>query len=147
MSVQVLSLNASFWNLAWIPTPFSFTPLFFCPVFEYSQCANFTSPYPGYINPNTGNTMLPFPWYKRVYTFQADGNSSGYSNPKGFCYNEQPVWSQIREPSFGHGTLDVIDERTALWWVQKSKLGGSYMLDVWFTRDVCVCVYVIENVM
>ena len=98
-------------NLTPLPSP----PHVFGPVFEDVQCNNFTTPNPGYMNPNSGNTVMPFPWYKRVFTFQADGNSSGYNNPKGFCYKEQPVWSQIREPSFGHGTLDVIDSKTAVW--------------------------------
>ena len=46
---------------------------------------------------------------------QADGNSTGEGNPAGYCYKEQPEWSAYREPSFGHGTLDVINSTTALW--------------------------------
>ena len=30
-------------------------------------------------------------------------------------YAEQPTWSQVREPSFGHGTLDIINATTAHW--------------------------------
>jgi len=48
-------------------------------------------------------------------TIQADGNSTGTGNPAGYCYKEQPAWSAYREPSFGHGTLDVINATTALW--------------------------------
>lgn len=46
---------------------------------------------------------------------QADGNSTGVGNPKGYCYAEQPPWSAYRESSFGHGTLDVINATHALW--------------------------------
>lgn len=54
--------------------------------------------------------------YSLSYSFlQADGNSTGTGNPAGYCYKEQPGWSAYREPSFGHGTLDVINATTALW--------------------------------
>lgn len=33
-----------------------------------------------------------------------------------FCYKEQPLWSQYRESSFGHGTLDFLNSTHALWW-------------------------------
>ena len=46
---------------------------------------------------------------------QADGNSTGVGNPPGFCYKEQPPWSAYREPSFGHGTLDIVNGTHALW--------------------------------
>lgn len=46
---------------------------------------------------------------------QADGNSTGAGNPKGYCYAEQPAWSVYRESSFGHGTLDLLNSTTALW--------------------------------
>ena len=46
---------------------------------------------------------------------QGDGNSTGSGNPAGYCYNEQPNWSAYREPSFGHGTLDIVNSTTALW--------------------------------
>ena len=46
---------------------------------------------------------------------QGDGNSTGTGNPPGYCYAEQPSWSLYREPSFGHGTLDIINSTTALW--------------------------------
>ena len=46
---------------------------------------------------------------------QADGNSTGVGNPPGYCYAEQPAWSAYRESSFGHGTLDILDETYALW--------------------------------
>lgn len=46
---------------------------------------------------------------------QADGNSTGTGNPAGYCYKEQPQWSAYREPSFGHGTLDIVNSTTALW--------------------------------
>ena len=49
---------------------------------------------------------------------QANGNSSNPANasaPAGYCYAEQPIWSQYRDPSFGHGTLDILNDTTALW--------------------------------
>ncbi len=46
---------------------------------------------------------------------QADGNSTGVGNPPGYCYKAQPEWSQYRESSFGHGTLDVLNSSHALW--------------------------------
>ena len=35
--------------------------------------------------------------------------------PPGYCYAEQPAWSAYRESSFGHGTLDILNETYALW--------------------------------
>lgn len=46
---------------------------------------------------------------------QADGNSTGIGNPPGYCYKEQPAWSEYRESSFGHGTLDFVNGTHALW--------------------------------
>lgn len=63
-----------------------------------------------------------------VLTVQADGNSTGTGNPAGYCYKEQPAWSAYREPSFGHGTLDVINATTALWSVCLSIILGSLCL-------------------
>ena len=48
-------------------------------------------------------------------TMQADGNSTGEGNPPGYCYREQPAWSAYRESSFGHGTLDLMNDTHALW--------------------------------
>ena len=48
-------------------------------------------------------------------TMQADGNSTGVGNPPGYCYREQPAWSAYRESSFGHGTLDLMNDTHALW--------------------------------
>lgn len=54
-------------------------------------------------------------------SFQGDGNTTGATvqqratNPKGYCWAEQPPWSAYRESSFGHGTLDVINATHALW--------------------------------
>ena len=46
---------------------------------------------------------------------QADGNSTGVGNPGGYCYAEQPIWSQYRESSFGHGVIDFLNDTHALW--------------------------------
>ncbi len=46
---------------------------------------------------------------------QADGNSTGVGNPPGYCYKEQPAWSAYWESSFGHGTLDLVNDTHALW--------------------------------
>ncbi len=70
-------------------------------------------------------------------TLQADGNSTGTGNPAGYCYKEQPAWSAYREPSFGHGTLDVINATTALWSVCLSvTLEQSACLPLWDSLPV-----------
>ena len=81
-----------------------------------------------------------------TFTVQADGNSTGTGNPAGYCYKEQPAWSAYREPSFGHGTLDVINATTALWSVCLSAtLGQSAYLSLWeslpvyHSGTVCAC--------
>lgn len=51
-----------------------------------------------------------------IVLMQGDGNSTGTGNPGGYCYAEQPAWSAYREPSFGHGTLDIVNSTTALWY-------------------------------
>ena len=55
-----------------------------------------------------------------VCKWQADGNSTGPPGmyPDGYCYKEQPLWSQYRESSFGHGTLDILNSTHALWCAQ-----------------------------
>lgn len=32
-----------------------------------------------------------------------------------FCWDKQPEWSAFRESSFGHGILEVVNDRNALW--------------------------------
>lgn len=51
------------------------------------------------------------------YPMQGDGNSTGPPGqyPQGFCWKGQPIWSQYRESSFGHGTLDLLNSTHALW--------------------------------
>ena len=39
-----------------------------------------------------------------------------YLQPNGaYCPSSQPLWSAFREPSFGYGTLEVINSTNALW--------------------------------
>ncbi|KAK9917889.1 hypothetical protein WJX75_009307 [Coccomyxa subellipsoidea] len=63
----------------------------------------------------------PWSYYQLSPTYQGDGNTTGATvqqratNPKGYCWAEQPPWSAYRESSFGHGTLDVINATHALW--------------------------------
>jgi hypothetical protein len=105
-------------------------------------CPNYIpGTYPSYMNPPAGSgAAYPFPYYKRVYTFQADGNSTGGFNITGFCYAEQPIWSQLREPSFGHGTLDILSDRTALWSWHRNQDGDAVTADsVYITRDPVAC--------
>lgn len=60
--------------------------------------------------------VQPYFLLKRVsWSAQADGNSTGMGNPPGYCYKEQPEWSQYRESSFGHGTFDALNSTHALW--------------------------------
>jgi len=95
---------------------------------------------------NTGHCVI-----LGLPTVQADGNSTGTGNPAGYCYKEQPAWSAYREPSFGHGTLDVINATTALWsvclpfaWSDCPLIGQSVCLSVWGTLPLdwsdCLCV-------
>lgn len=32
-----------------------------------------------------------------------------------YCYKQQPEWSAYREPSFGHGTLELLNATHATW--------------------------------
>lgn len=70
---------------------------------------------------------------------QGDGNSTGTGNPPGYCYKEQPSWSLYREPSFGHGTLDIVNSTHALWYV------SSLLHDCFFTAfsALCDCSYLL----
>eukprot|EP00271_Cylindrocystis_brebissonii_P007911 TRINITY_DN2181_c1_g4_i1.p2 TRINITY_DN2181_c1_g4~~TRINITY_DN2181_c1_g4_i1.p2 ORF type:complete len:317 (+),score=52.57 TRINITY_DN2181_c1_g4_i1:237-1187(+) len=105
------------------------------------QCPNVTTSRPGYMNSAfTSAIATPFPWYRRVYTFQADGNSTASFGTKGYCYAEQPVWSQIREPSFGHGILDVLNSTTALWsWYRNQDATATVGDQVYLVRDPVKC--------
>jgi hypothetical protein len=98
-------------------------------------CPNVTTPYPSYMNVVRPVTF-PYNYYERVLTFQADGNSTGVGNPPGYCYKEQPGWSQYRESSFGHGTLDFINTTHALWNWHRNQDGLAVATDtIWIVRN------------
>lgn len=92
-----------------------------------------------YITPvNPAND--PWNYYARALTFQADGNSTGVGNPIGFCYKEQPAWSAYREPSFGHGVLDVMNGTHALWNWHRNQDNNAVAADsVYIVRDTANC--------
>ncbi|KAL3151843.1 hypothetical protein ABBQ38_012808 [Trebouxia sp. C0009 RCD-2024] len=95
---------------------------------------------PSYINTVDATISDPWSYYKRTLTFQADGNSTGEGNPAGYCYKEQPEWSAYREPSFGHGTLDVINSTTALWQWHRNQDNELVTADaVYIVRDPQLC--------
>ncbi|XP_073011899.1 purple acid phosphatase 23 [Typha latifolia] len=51
--------------------------------------------------------------------------SSGPAKGK-FCWTQQPEWSALRESSFGHGILEVINSTFALWtWHHNQNLYGE----------------------
>ncbi|CAK0783284.1 hypothetical protein CVIRNUC_006483 [Coccomyxa viridis] len=82
----------------------------------------------------------PWSWYQRTLTFQADGNSTGIGNPLGYCYKEQPAWSEYRESSFGHGTLDMVNATHALWRWHANQDGNAVARDeIYIIRDTGAC--------
>ncbi|DBA94256.1 TPA: hypothetical protein ACH3X1_001874 [Trebouxia sp. C0004] len=95
---------------------------------------------PAYIVSNNPTISDPWTFYKRTLTFQGDGNSTGTGNPAGYCYKEQPAWSAYREPSFGHGTLDVINATTALWQWHRNQDNNLVTADaVYIVRNTALC--------
>lgn len=42
-----------------------------------------------------------FPWYQPQACWPAGTNASNY------CVSSQPAWSAYRDPSFGHGMLEI----------------------------------------
>ena len=73
----------------------------------------------------------------RFWGAQADGNSTGVSNPPGYCYAEQPPWSAVRDPSFGHGVLDVLNATHALWQCAPHQTLGLYVKGIVLWRAGC----------
>jgi len=106
-----------------------------------SGCSNVTTAGPrvAYITPlNPAND--PWNYYGRALTFQADGNSTGVGNPLGYCYKEQPAWSAYREPSFGHGVLDVLNGTHALWNWHRNQDNNAVAADAtYIVRDTANC--------
>lgn len=99
-----------------------------------------TSVRPAYIIPNNPTISDPWSFFKRTFTFQGDGNSTGTGNPGGYCYAEQPAWSAYREPSFGHGTLDIVNSTTALWQWHRNQDNELVTADaVYIVRNTALC--------
>ncbi|BDA44108.1 Purple acid phosphatase 15 [Coccomyxa sp. Obi] len=97
------------------------------------------SPRPSYLDPIIPS-QDPWTWYQRTLTFQADGNSTGVGNPPGYCYAEQPQWSQYRESSFGHGTFDALNSTHALWSWHANQDGVAVARDqLYIIRDTQAC--------
>ncbi|KAK9915866.1 hypothetical protein WJX75_005427 [Coccomyxa subellipsoidea] len=104
-------------------------------------CPNVTAaqPRPSYLVP-LNPSKDPWAWYQRTLTFNADGNSTGVGNPPGYCYKEQPEWSQYRESSFGHGTFDALNSTHALWSWHANQDGEAVARDqLYIIRDTKAC--------
>ncbi|KAK9854186.1 hypothetical protein WJX84_001590 [Apatococcus fuscideae] len=107
-------------------------------------CGNVTSPSQraSYLNSATPSFYDPFTYYRHVLTFQADGNSTGFAGeyPPGYCYKEQPNWSQYREPSFGHGTFDALNATHGRWRWHRNQDGYAVVAeDIYIIRDTAAC--------
>jgi hypothetical protein len=74
-----------------------------------------------------GNTSL---WAPASYQPSYSGN--GYIDPDTpFCYASQAPWSDYRDPSFGHGTLEFINATAARWrWNRNIDSADQYNDDV-----------------
>jgi len=59
------------------------------------------------------------------------GNREGLD----FDYYKQPDWSAVREPSFGHGILDLLDETHARFTWHRNQDGAQVADSVAITRD------------
>ncbi|KAL4425608.1 hypothetical protein ABPG75_009624 [Micractinium tetrahymenae] len=46
-----------------------------------------------------------------------------------FCPSKQPEWSAFRQPSFGHGTLDILSPTTARWRWHRNNQGFAEVAD------------------
>lgn len=93
-----------------------------------------------YLQPVNGAVSDPWSYYARALTFQANGNSTGVGNPGGYCYNAQPAWSAYREPSFGHGTLDILNGTHALWKWHRNQDNNAVATDqAYIIRDTANC--------
>ncbi|KAK9797409.1 hypothetical protein WJX73_007209 [Symbiochloris irregularis] len=106
-------------------------------------CPNVTSnTRPNWLKSTPGNTTDHFSWYKQVLTFQGNGNSTGPAGkyPSGFCWEGQPIWSQYRESSFGHGTLDIMNTTHALWQWHRNQDSNDVIADeIYLIRNTSQC--------
>jgi hypothetical protein len=107
-------------------------------------CPNITSTEEraSFLVPANPTVVDPWSYYKAVLTFQADGNSTGIpgTNPPGYCYAQQPAWSQYREPAFGHGFLQVENATHALWSWNRNEDSVAVAADqIYIIRDPTSC--------
>eukprot|EP00891_Asterochloris_glomerata_P009395 jgi/Astpho2/9395/Aster-01660 len=107
------------------------------------EIAQNSSVRPSFLYSNNPVVNDRWSWFKRALTYNADGNSSNPSNPttpQGYCFKEQPTWSQVREPSFGHGTLDILNATTAHWQWHRNQDGVAIAADdVFIMQDPTAC--------
>eukprot|EP00897_Mesotaenium_endlicherianum_P001572 jgi/Mesen1/1442/ME000132S00381 len=95
---------------------------------------------PGWLTPVAGAAGDPWAYFRRVFTYQGDGGSPAGLDTPGFCYKEQPMWSQYREPSFGHGVIDFLNDTHALWEWHANQDGVAVARDsVYIVRDPLLC--------
>ncbi|KAG2485785.1 hypothetical protein HYH03_015496 [Edaphochlamys debaryana] len=63
----------------------------------------------------------------------------GMMPPAGFCQSSQPVWSAYRDPSFGHGILDLLSDTTARFRWFKNLEGNKVAMDDVTLERLSVC--------
>jgi hypothetical protein len=85
--------------------------------------------------PNTLPNYQPGP-YTPSFTYNTSNPSKGYCpDPGTNSTGNQPVWSAFRQPAFGHGTLNFINETHAQWeWNRNLDAGTVYEDTVYIIR-------------
>ena len=73
-------------------------------------------------------------------TGDACARASASADPGGYCPAEQPAWSAFREPSFGHGVMEIMSPTQARWTWHRNQDGVKTAADdVVIERDpACV---------
>jgi Icc-related predicted phosphoesterase len=72
--------------------------------------------------------------------YQPQSCPSFQDDDGGYCPTSQPIWSAYREPSFGHGTLDVVNTTHAHWQWHRNQDGFDVVSDsYWVVRNPEMC--------
>lgn len=79
------------------------------------------APTPGYCADPKANYGFPSYQPLRCFSFENDYG--------GFCWNQQPPWSAYREPSFGHGVLEIKSATAATWTWRKNQAATTAVGD------------------
>lgn len=76
--------------------------------------------WPGFCaNPRTRK----FPWFQPQACWPAWANSTNY------CITSQPEWSAYRDPSFGHGMLEILNATHASYAWNRNQDGHAVVVD------------------